>query len=182
MTVAWRRFMEARVVPLYNIQEWTRTMLWRSVILVLAAVLLVIIVVSGPTGELGVGFIAGAWFVAVVSPLFLLGFMIRCALERRAALVAAAGLSMFTWAPGLYGVITPLWGHLAAPVPVGAMGTFLFGAAAGGILMIGLFLWAVNLFEPAGALMAGGAWWMMDAGRGRLDAMASRGGSKKCSG
>ena len=174
--------MEARVLPLYNIPEWTQAMLWRSVILVLAAVLLVGIAVPGPTGELGIGFIAGVWFVAVVSPLFLVGFMIRYALERRAALVVAACLSMFTWAPGLYSVTTPLWRHLAAPVPVGAMDVFLFGAAAGGVLTIELFLWAVNLFEPAGALVTGGAWWMMDAVRGRLDAMASRGGSKKCSG
>ena len=76
------RFFEDQVLPLCNISEWTRAMLWRSIILVLADVLLVAIAVSGPTGELGTGFIAGAWFAAVLSPLFLLGFMIRCALER----------------------------------------------------------------------------------------------------
>lgn len=179
---ALKRFAKDRVLPLYNIAEWTQTMLWRSIILVLAEVLLVAIAVSGPTGELGTGFIAGAWFAAVLSPLFLLGFMIRCALERRAALVVAACLAMFTWAPGLYSVTTPLWRHLAAPVPVGAMDVFLFGAAAGGGLTIELLLWGVKLFEPAGALVAGSVGWMLRAREGALARRLSGGGSKKCSG
>ncbi len=176
------RFFEDQVLPLCNISEWTRAMLWRSIILVLAAVLLVGIAVSGPTGELGIGFMAGAWFVAVLSPLFLLGFMLRYTLERRAALVVAACLAMFTWAPGLYSVTTPLWRHLAAPVPVGAMDVFLFGAAAGGGLTIELLLWGVKLFEPAGALVAGSVGWMLRAREGALARRLSGGGSKKCSG